>query len=124
MRKRLVGGVKLTGRWCESDRSATTISQASAALLGLALLGNLLNGAFSFWAWRTFSGWVDEPAAVDLGQATAYDAGTGRRTGADPRPPRRAGADDHTWLLLVRRLAPEQQQVLVGLVRRRGVETA
>jgi hypothetical protein len=46
------------------------------ALLGLALLGNLLNGAFSFWAWRTFRGWVDEPAAVDLEQATAYDTGT------------------------------------------------
>ena len=46
------------------------------ALLGLALLGNLLNGAFSFWAWRTFRGWVDEPAAVELGKATAYDTGT------------------------------------------------
>jgi len=83
-----------------------------AAILGLALLGNLLNGAFSFWAWRTFSGGAKILAQLTWG------------TGAHPRPPRRAGADDHTWLLLVRRLAPEQQQVLVGLVRRRGAETA
>lgn len=54
----------------------TTLSRALVALLGLALVGSLLNGAFSLWAWRTFTGWADDPARIDLDQATTYDTVT------------------------------------------------
>ncbi|MGZ8745284.1 MAG: DUF4328 domain-containing protein [Nocardioides sp.] len=51
------------------------LSHALTGLLVLAMLGHLVNGVFSFWAWRTFTGWADNPAAIDINQATAYDTG-------------------------------------------------
>lgn len=57
------------------SRGWSTLSRALEVLLGLALVGNLANGVFSLWAWRTFTGWAAEPAAVDGAQATTYDVG-------------------------------------------------
>ncbi|GHJ58931.1 hypothetical protein NOK12_14490 [Nocardioides sp. OK12] len=54
----------------------STLSRALVVVLGLALLGNAVNAVFSSWAWRTFAGWASDPASIDQGRATAYDAGT------------------------------------------------